>query len=99
MARTGSAMLGAPSEEPTMQLPQLQAFLLWCAALNYGVLLLVFGAWVLAGDRLYRLHARWFELDRARCDQAIYLMLGLYKLAIWLLFLVPWLALRVMAAG
>ena len=81
-----------------MAMPQLQSFLLWCAALNYGVLLLVFAAWVLAGDALHRLHARWFRLDREHCDFAIYLMLGLYKLAIWLLFLVPWIALRLMQA-
>lgn len=81
-----------------MPVPQLESFLLWCAAINYGVLLLVFGAWVFAGDALYRLHARWFTLDRARCDFAIYLMLGLYKLAIWMFCLVPWLALKLMQA-
>jgi hypothetical protein len=82
-----------------MPMPQLQAFLLWCAAINYGVLLLAFGAWAFAGDALYRLHARWFRLDRADCERAIYLMLGVYKLAIWLLFLVPWIALRIVAPG
>ena len=82
-----------------MPMPQLQSFVLWCAAINYGVLLLVFAVWALAGDALYRLHARWFRIDRAQSDQAIYLMLGLYKLAIWLLFLVPWFALRMVAPG
>ena len=71
----------------------LGPFLLWCALLNYGVLLIAFMSWVVLGDAWYRLHARWFE--RAQCDAAIYLMFGLYKLAIWLLFLVPWIALRV----
>jgi hypothetical protein len=74
----------------------LAPFLLWCALLNYGVLLVVFIAWKAFGDPLYRLHARWFRLDRAQADFAVYLMLGLYKLAIWLLFLVPWIALRIM---
>lgn len=73
----------------------LGPFLLWCALLNYAVLLLAFIAWVGWGDALYRLHARWFRLERAQCDAALYMMLGLYKLAIWLLFLVPWIALRV----
>jgi hypothetical protein len=75
---------------------QLQSFLLWSALLNYGVLLVVALLWIAWGQALYRLHARWFHLDRAQCDFAVYLMLGLYKLAIWLLFLVPWLALRLM---
>ena len=80
-----------------MALSQLQSFLGWCAVLNYGVLLLAFGAWVLAGDALYRLHARWFRIDRARCDFALYLMLGLYKLAILAGCVVPWLALHLLA--
>lgn len=82
-----------------MPMGQLQSFLLWCALLNYGVLLTVAVAWMGWGDALYRLHARWFRLDRPQCDFAVYLMLGLYKLAIWLLCLVPWLALRLTGAG
>jgi hypothetical protein len=72
----------------------LQAFLLWGAALNYAVLLFGVLAWTLAGDRLYRLHARFFAIGQAEANAAVYLMLGLYKLGIWLLFLIPWLALR-----
>jgi len=79
-----------------MSIPQLESFLLWCAAINYGVLLLFFGVWTLGGDAIYRLHARWFTLDRARCDFAVYLLLGIYKLGIWLFCLVPWLALQLM---
>ena len=61
------------------------------------MLLLAFGAWAVAGDALYRLHARWFHLDRARCDFALYLMLGLYKLAILFACVVPWLALHLLS--
>jgi hypothetical protein len=78
-----------------MTLDQLQSFLLWGAALNYATLLLAFASWALAGDALYRLHARWFAIDRAQCHRAVYLMLGVYKLGIWLLFVVPWLALLI----
>jgi hypothetical protein len=35
--------------------------------LNYVVLLLAFAAWALAGDALYRLHVRWFPIERAQC--------------------------------
>jgi hypothetical protein len=72
---------------------QLRSFLLWAAVLNYAVLLLAVAAWTLAGDALFRLHARWFPIERAHAGAAVYLMLGLYKLGIWLLFLIPWLAL------
>jgi hypothetical protein len=77
-----------------MPVSQLQSFFGWCAVLNYGVLLIVFLAWAGGGDALFRLQARWFRLDRARCDFALYLLVGGYKLAIVLFCLVPWLALR-----
>ena len=80
-------------------LPQVQAFLLWGAGLNYLVLSVVFLAWIFAGDALYRLHSRWFDLDRRTCDAAIYLMLGLYKLGTWMFFLVPWLVLCILRAA
>lgn len=81
-----------------MTIPQLQSFLLWGAVLNYATLLLTFTVWALAGDALYRLHARWFAIERAQCHGAVYLMLGLYKLGIWLLFVIPWIALCIVQA-
>lgn len=77
-----------------MALSQLQSFLGWCAVLNYGVLILACLAWAVAGDAFHRQHAHGFHLDRARCDFAVYLMLGLYKLAILFACVVPWLALH-----
>jgi hypothetical protein len=79
-----------------MTLPQLQSFLLWNAALNYAILVVTFLAWVLAGDFFHRLHARWFAMDRGQGDRAIYLMLGFYKLGIWMFFLIPWLVLYIL---
>jgi hypothetical protein len=91
----------ASSDMPLAQitLEQLRSFLLWSALLNYAVLLFATLAWVLAGDALYRLHARWLPIERAHANTAIYLMLGLFKLGIWLLFLAPWLALGIVFPG
>ena len=77
-------------------LSQAQSFLLWGAGLNYAVMVVAFLAWTVAGDALYRLHTRWFDLDRRTCDAAVYLMLGLYKLATWMFFVVPWLVLCIL---
>ena len=82
-----------------MTLDQLQSFLLWGAALNYATLLVAFTGWVFASDALYRLHARWFVIDRAQCHRLVYLMLGVYKLGIWLFFVVPWVALLIVRGG
>ena len=77
-----------------MTVEQLQAFLLWVGALNYALLLSGVLAWMVAGDRLYRMHTRFFAIGKAEANAAVYLILGLYKAGIWLLFLIPWLALR-----
>lgn len=78
-----------------MTMSQLQSFLLWGAGLNYATLLAAFAAWALAGNALYRLHSRWFRLERAQCDSVVYLVLGMYKLGIWLLFVIPCISLYI----
>lgn len=60
---------------------------------NYAVLLLTFAAFIATRERIYRLHSRWFELSRSRFDAIVYILLGLYKLAIWFFLLVPCLVL------
>lgn len=72
-----------------MDVSQVSLFLLWCAAVNYGVLLLSFLGFVWAGEPMYRLHHRWFELSKNQFDAFAYAFFGLYKLAIWALMLVP----------
>jgi hypothetical protein len=79
-----------------MTLSQLQSFFGWGALLNYAVMIVGFLAWVLAGDALFRLHARWFDLDRRTCHAAAYLILGFYKITTWVFFVVPWIALCIL---
>jgi len=77
-----------------MTLDTLRETLLWCAVLNYGVLL----GWCLqftaAHDWLHRRHARWFRLSPERFDAIQYIGMAMYKIAIVLFNLVPYLALR-----
>ena len=75
---------------------ELQSLLLWSAALHYALLVVSFLAWRAAAPALFRVHARWFGLDRARYDALAFLILGLWKLGIWLFFLVPGLVLWLM---
>ncbi|QNM97758.1 DUF6868 family protein [Chitinimonas koreensis] len=75
----------------------LEAWLLACTLLNYGVLLCWFAVFALGHDRLRRLHGRWFALPAVRFDAIHYGAMAGYKLAILLFNLVPWLALRLTA--
>lgn len=79
-----------------METEFLKSFLLWSAALNYGLLLLSFAIFVFARDWMYRLHRRWFNLEHTTFDAILYLWFGFYKLAIWFFLVVPLLVLLIL---
>ena len=72
---------------------RLMEFLLRCAAINYAVLLVWFGAFVFAHERVLRMHQRWFRLSPEAFDALNYGAVAAYKLGNILFFLVPGLAL------
>jgi hypothetical protein len=72
-----------------MTIETARAFLLWCTAINYGVLILWFVVFVFARDGLQRIHGRWFHLSRDQFDVLHYGGMTLFKLAVILFNLVP----------
>ena len=71
----------------------IEQVLVWCIGINYGVLLVWFGVFVLAHDWMYRLHTRWFRLSIETFDALHYAGMSLYKIGIILLNVVPLVAL------
>ncbi len=67
--------------------------LLSVAAAHYALLLLTFAIFVRWRDAFSRLHTRWVPVSRDQYHAIAYLTLALYKLCIWLFFLVPGLVL------
>jgi hypothetical protein len=67
----------------------LREFLLWSTVLNYGVLILWFLVFVVAHERLYTLHGRYFKLTRPQFDALHYGGMAVYKVGILLFNLVP----------
>jgi len=63
--------------------------LLWCAVINYGVLVWWFLVFLLAHDWLYRLHSRWFHLSREQFDALHCAGMAVFKIGILLFNLVP----------
>ena len=80
-----------------MALPDISNMLLWCTALNYGVLILWFAAFTCLRGWMYRLHGRWFRLSAEQFDAIHYQGMALYKLAILFFNLVPYIALQLVA--
>ncbi|MBX3409828.1 MAG: hypothetical protein KF859_08070 [Phycisphaeraceae bacterium] len=64
--------------------------LLWCAVINYAVLLLWFAVFAFCRGWLAGFHGRWFALSPERFDAAHYVLMGVYKLGILLFFIVPY---------
>ncbi len=73
---------------------EMKSILVWCLCLNYLVLLIWFGVFVLAHQWIYRLHSRWFALSVETFDAIHYSGLAVYKIGILLFNLAPLLALH-----
>jgi hypothetical protein len=78
-----------------MMLETTRNVLLWCLVMNYGLLLLWFIFFITMHDFMYRMHSRWFNLSVGHFDALHYGLMGLYKLAIILFLLVPFIALHI----
>lgn len=80
-----------------MSIDGVREVLLWCAAINYGLVLFWFLLFAGAHDWMQRLHGRWFQLSIERFDTVQYTGMAIYKIAILLFNVVPYVALRIAA--
>lgn len=71
--------------------------LLWCTIINYAVLILWFGVFVVAHGWLLNLHGRLFHLSEERLSSIHYLGMAIYKIGILLFNLVPYIALSIVS--
>jgi hypothetical protein len=67
--------------------------LLWCAIINYGLVLAWFLPIAFARERLYRLWGRWFRLSAEQFDALSFMGIAVYKVGILLFNVVPYIAL------
>ncbi len=75
----------------------LTAFLGWCTVINIG--LLMFAAVVLGLMRgpISQIHAKMFDLNEADLSRGYFQYLAQYKIAVLVLNLVPYVALKIIA--
>jgi hypothetical protein len=78
-----------------MTIALLAEFFLWCAIVNYAVLSAWFLAFFFAHSWLYRLHAKWSRLSENQFDAIHYSGMAVYKIAVLLLNVAPYIALRI----
>ncbi len=77
-----------------MNVELLRTSIGWCAVLNIGLLTGWFGFFWLGHDLMYRFHSRLFRISVERFDAIHYAMMGIFKIAVFSLNLVPYLVLR-----
>lgn len=77
-----------------MSIAMARDTLLWCAVINYGILVVWFLFFLLAHDWMYGWHSRWFHVSVDQFDTVHYAGMALYKISILLFNLVPYVALR-----
>ncbi|MBM4331809.1 MAG: hypothetical protein FJ117_11410 [Deltaproteobacteria bacterium] len=78
-----------------MTVQDVRDVLLWCLIINVGLLLWWFLVFSLAHDWVYRIHGRWFTLSEERFDAIHYLGMAIFKIAIFMFNIVPYIALLI----
>ncbi len=73
------------------------AFLGWCTAINFGVLILWFLFVWLAHDFVFRCHRKLFKISVETFDLIHYVGMAVFKLGVILFNLVPYLALKIVS--
>lgn len=78
-----------------MDIAMLTKFFMWCTILNVGLLVLSFlvAAFGFGSDFVYRMHSKWFPMPRDTFNRVLYLLIGVYKIFVFVFNLVPWVAL------
>ena len=79
-----------------MDLATLQTFLGWCTVIHIGLLLVSFILIAAAKNWVYAIHSKIFSISRESFDTLVYAFFGIYKLLLFVFFLVPWIVLRLL---
>ena len=78
-----------------MTLEIVRSTLAWCSVIDIVLLFWWFGVFVFAKDFVYRMHTRWFPMPQEKFNQIHYAGMMLFKIAIFVFHLGPYLALRI----
>jgi len=70
-----------------------------CTLLAFGFLMFWFLMYLAAGDFAYSIHARLFSIDRPLYEQMNYYGMAIFKMLTFLLFLIPYIALKISGRG
>jgi hypothetical protein len=79
------------------KLDVVAAILMRCFLGGLMLLFVWFTIFAFAGDWVYQIHSRWFQIPRQTLDTIHYTGMAATKIAIILFFLLPWLAINLIS--
>ena len=82
-----------------MDIKTTTTFLGWCTVINIGLLILAMFAWMLVNESVSPLAATMLGLTQDELEVAFFDGLMIYRAGIFLLNLVPYVALKIMASS
>ena len=82
-----------------MSVENWRTFFGWCTVINFGLFLIGVIKLMFISEWASEIHADMFQIDAASIRQAYFLYLVYYKLAIIVLNVAPYAALRIMTRG
>lgn len=68
----------------------IEQFLLWSVVIHFGILLYWFLMIVFGSELIYKMHSKWYKINKESFFKIHYKGLIIYKLAIFTLFGVPY---------
>ncbi len=80
-----------------MDIEMLTQFFMWCTILNVALLVLAFSvvAFGFGLDFVYRIHSKWFPMPRDTFNAVLYVLIGVYRIFVFVFNIVPWIALLI----
>ncbi len=78
-----------------MDITIVRTFFMWCTIINGGLLIFSSIIFAFAGSWVYQVHSKLFHISRDAFNIAIYSFIGVFKIFVITLNLVPYIALLI----
>ena len=79
-----------------MTMCEIREMLGWCSVINLGLMILMFVLWCAARPLIYKVHGKFTSMSEEKFNQMVYIVLGIYKMLVFVFNIVPWMALSIM---
>ena len=81
-----------------MDIQILTRFFMWCTILNTSLLLVAsLSGMAFSTDFVYRIHSKWFPMQKDTFNAVFYALIGIWKIIIIVFNVIPWAVLAIIS--